>query len=577
MNSQPSGEATLSRSILQHGANTRGNLRTRPVRLQLAFQGGGARLAVLLAAAEAIQTLEAQGMIRVTRIAGTSAGAMVGAFLAANLPISGVRLALSSSAGEELLREFPVPKGSLSKLRVLARLVRGKPIWSDDPLRKWLSLIFESLGRPNGNVSRELIVVSASLADGAAIKHRFTPSIGSDASDLSGRVSLIDALLESAGLPFCFRTWKSARYFDGGICENLPVDALSSGEREFGRVIAFSFDHVWPGVPDSIVKFAMSLLDLAITHSVEMAKLRIGAGSVCQLESAGIGTFDFEKARAFLAEESLFRAAAERVESWVEKFATAVRWNETAELSRDVWTQSENDELRKMMRQVGRIYRRHHAMNLIRYRRVKLWVTLSSLAEKYEPLWGRPDEVYYELHFEAADAPVYAHRLLLSSRIEEPFDGRYSVRLQQENGESIAVELLPSFSEESDSWRELIAWFHEPVLPGSGVSCLTMVDHGKELMADLREADGGCDFLGVQCPRALGSVGSLQIGVHAPASIGELTVGSSVGGIQMRSGEAREAFGPPPLGFSTFGWMIEELPAEFAAQPILAYFSRVNS
>ena len=70
-------------------------------------------------------------------------------------------------------------------------------------------------------------------------------------------------------------------------------------------------------------------------------------------------------------------------------------------------------------------------------------------------------------------------------------------------------------------------------------------------------------------------MGSIQIGVHAPAASGELTVGSSVGGIQMRSGEAQEAFGPPtPHGFSTFGWMIEELP--LAAQPIIG-FSRVNS
>ena len=141
--------------------------------------------------------------------------------------------------------------------------------------------------------------------------------------------------------------------------------------------------------------------------------------------------------------------------------------------------------------------------------------------------------------------------------------------------ETVPVELLPSFSPESDKWRELIAYFHEPALPGSGISCLTMVDHGKELMADLREPEG-CDFLGVECPRALESVGLIQLGVHAPASIGELIAGSSLGGIQMRSGEAREAFGPPPLGYSTFGWMIEELPAALASEPILAYFSRIK-
>jgi NTE family protein len=539
----------------------------------LAFQGGGARLAVLLATAEAIQQLEVEGIIRVTRIAGTSAGAIVGAFLAADLPICQIRQAIVSKDGEELLNSFPAPHGRVKKLHLLSRLVRGKPIWSDKPLREWLSGMFRQLGNPQARVVRELIIVSASLADGAAIKHQFHPQPETEMGVPPPRVTLVDALLESAGLPFCFRTWKSAKYFDGGICENLPVDVLSEGEREYGRAIAFSFDQVWTGVPDSMIRFSLSLLDLAITHSVEMAKLRIGPGSVCQLDSCGIGTFDFQKARQFLASDRTFNESVGRIRSWLEKLAVVVRSNETAELSEDVWSQGESEELRKMMRQIGRIYRRHHAPNLIHYRRVKLWVALSSLAERHEPLWGRPDEVYYELHFEPADGPVYAHRLLLSSRLGEPFDGRYSVRLQLENGEAIPVELLPSFPEESDKVRELIAWFHEPVWPGSGISCLTMVDHGQELMADLRDPSG-CDFLGVECPRALESVGVLQLGVHVPASIGELVVGSSLGGIQMRSGEVREAFGPPPVGFNTFGWMIEDLPSACVAEPILAYFSR---
>ena len=42
----------------------------------------------------------------------------------------------------------------------------------------------------------------------------------------------------------------------------------------------------------------------------------------------------------------------------------------------------------------------------------------------------------------------------------------------------------------------------------------------------------------------------------------------------LRSGEVREAFGPPPVGFNTFGWMIEDLPAAFAKEPVIAYFSR---
>jgi predicted acylesterase/phospholipase RssA len=130
-----------------------------------------------------------------------------------------------------LLQQFPAPKGRLAKLRVLRRIVLGQPIWSDDPLRLWLRNLFQELGARPCQLSRELIVVAASLADGRAIHHRFGPIQDQTQAGTGVGLSLVDALLESAGLPFCFRTWKSARYFDGGLCENLPVYAVSDGQR----------------------------------------------------------------------------------------------------------------------------------------------------------------------------------------------------------------------------------------------------------------------------------------------------------------------------------------------------------
>jgi hypothetical protein len=44
----------------------------------------------------------------------------------------------------------------------------------------------------------------------------------------------------------------------------------------------------------------------------------------------------------------------------------------------------------------------------------------------------------------------------------------------------------------------------------------------------------------------------------------------------MRSGEAREAFGPPPVGFTSFGWIVNDLPAAVADTPIVTCFSRTK-
>ncbi len=203
--------------------------------IQISFQGGGARLVLLLAAAEAVRELEKEGVIRVTRIAGTSAGAIVGAFLAGELDLNGIRVSLSTKEGQELLRKFKVPKYWFTKLWAGLRLGMGRQMWKDATLRNWIRKQFEPLvGRdvwPTfAQLKKKLIVVSTSLDSGTADKR-------TDGD-------LTSALIDSAGLPFCFKTWGSGGntvHVDGGLCENLPVEDLIAKSETDGRVVAFSF------------------------------------------------------------------------------------------------------------------------------------------------------------------------------------------------------------------------------------------------------------------------------------------------------------------------------------------------
>ena len=74
--------------------------------IQLAIQGGGAKITYLLAALESVQALERGGLLRVTRIAGTSAGAIAGALYAAGVDMRRARDAFESDR-HQLLRAFP--------------------------------------------------------------------------------------------------------------------------------------------------------------------------------------------------------------------------------------------------------------------------------------------------------------------------------------------------------------------------------------------------------------------------------------------------------------------------------------
>ena len=80
-----------------------------PRSIQLAIQGGGAKICHLLAAMEAIQELERLDELKVTRIAGTSAGAIVACMYAAKIDFAGFRTTLQSGLGQELLDLFHPP------------------------------------------------------------------------------------------------------------------------------------------------------------------------------------------------------------------------------------------------------------------------------------------------------------------------------------------------------------------------------------------------------------------------------------------------------------------------------------
>src|SRR5437879_13740961 len=70
--------------------------------VQLAIQGGGAKICCLLAAMDAVQALQKDKVLKVTKVAGTSAGAIVGSLFAANVSIEGFRKGLVAGLDEQL-------------------------------------------------------------------------------------------------------------------------------------------------------------------------------------------------------------------------------------------------------------------------------------------------------------------------------------------------------------------------------------------------------------------------------------------------------------------------------------------
>jgi predicted acylesterase/phospholipase RssA len=523
------------------------------MKLQIAFQGGGARLAVLLAAAEAVQELEHRKIIEVTRVAGTSAGAIVAALFAARCNIADIRVKLAGPEGQRLLTSFP-PIGTVKSLY---KAWRGDPLWDDAPLARWLTEQFAAA--PNSprfikDLPTCLLVMSTDLESAHGSMH-------------SAEEDLVTALLTSAGLPFCFRTWKSSGQtvkVDGGLCENLPVNDLIAAEQTDGRVVAFSFHDARPGRPKNLFRFGMSLFDAAISHSVQSARNRLGAGAVCVLKPKNpIFTFSFPQAREFLASED-YSTVKQSVVRWFERLRVRsdVATPAQGHFTQDVWCKPKTDDIHRQMERVGKVYRQQHLGEKFHYRSVKLLATANCLAPFTHPGAGKPDEVFYELGFQVAATPLFAHRLTLSSTQGNDFFGNYAVELFDSAGNPLPFELLASIAPESGKDRELIAYFLPPLSPQSGPYRLSMRDQGEDLLKGLTTAQHE-DGFGIGLSRACGPIDSIQFGLHVPIdfSVMELrrTNLAGVKPVPLSNGELLAAFGPTPLGYRTYGWGLKNL------------------
>jgi NTE family protein len=110
-----------------------------PIPIQLALQGGGAKLCALMAAMHAVQELEEEKVLKVTRLAGTSAGSIVASLFAAGHNFAMLRTRVRDNR-ERLRRVVPLHSSRiLSTVKILA----GRPVWSMKPLKLILNDLFK--------------------------------------------------------------------------------------------------------------------------------------------------------------------------------------------------------------------------------------------------------------------------------------------------------------------------------------------------------------------------------------------------------------------------------------------------
>jgi len=255
----------------------------KPFKVQLAIQGGGAKICALLAAAEAIQQLEEEGKIQVTRLAGTSAGALTACLLATGKPIQKIKQRLIDRGEQDLKKLFP----EMRTWRKYWRILTGEPLYNISSLRELLTEYFGNEFVTFENLKLPVFVVAADIVSG-------DKKVYKSADD-----KIIEALINSCALPYVFRAPRNingSAIVDGGICENLPSDELAGDVKRYGEIIGIALEPTAASVPPwNVIDFSKALLNTAINNSVSRARLSLAEGKVFTIPT-DVDTFDWKKA-----------------------------------------------------------------------------------------------------------------------------------------------------------------------------------------------------------------------------------------------------------------------------------------
>lgn len=279
----------------------------QPTKIQVVFQGGGAKFAQLLAIAETLQDMEQSGQIEITRLAGTSAGSLVAGLLACGIDVKDLRGRLGAqNYAKTALEGIIKPLGETqhyngavtSKIKWLINILRrsilivkkGKAFliyrrfhrhesFGDiSKLRKFLLELFQPESRTDSSGNwvgqgKPIFIVCTDLQQ---LKPRSYHHIPEDHSAIA---NMVDSIVHSCALPGYFRTVKDLAdnpYVDGGIVNNFPASYLTEGDGKvlFGNVLGISFQSQAAKVfreQDEIThwNYLRNVVDAAMAYSVK--------------------------------------------------------------------------------------------------------------------------------------------------------------------------------------------------------------------------------------------------------------------------------------------------------------------
>jgi predicted acylesterase/phospholipase RssA len=336
-------------------------------RIQVAFQGGGARVMHLLAAVETLQSFEKQRFMEITRVAGTSAGSIAATVLSADVDAAAFAKSLigrlettlqtlrnSDPIRLDILENFDPPKLGWVPSRIvnfvwrhakpqakeiletkypdLIRILGGQALYRSAVLREELRHLIHDCRRNSTNPECKGLVVLTSNLRGARAQSFFFDRFAERNED-----AIYEAVIHSCAIPFVFRTphdLDTTALVDGGLCENLPCDVLNEDEstsgkpeqiiEKYGQIMAIGFKQEKGfEIRKDIQSYLMSLFDTAINNSMLRAKARLKPDAISEIQPS-LGTLDFAQMISHGPGSDSYQRIKYETRDWLERYLHGV-------------------------------------------------------------------------------------------------------------------------------------------------------------------------------------------------------------------------------------------------------------
>lgn len=451
------------------------------IKVKVVFQGGGAKLVTLMAAASVLQDLELAREIKIERVVGVSAGAIAACMLASRHPLENYRLRAKDAGGKVMDQIENFPK----TLSLFLKTYSGRPLLPEKALRDFCRNVF-SVNVPNkskpetieqleriGQLPIAISIVTASVRHTEKIVYH---------SDRDDQKRIEDALCDSCAIPFVFRTFKDHNFIvDGGVCGNLP-DCEVLGEKDDAFVLGFGFGAEQSEVPSDAFEYAKVLVATAMTSAVHdsMERIRRGMGEVCELPQ-DFGTFDFKAALEQGLSQENYQKVRDKIRPQI--------LNALHKFRERVQTTEDETILRKKFLAV---YKQQISRFPYIAERSAMLVTANSSRSADDPLRNEDDDVMHIVDYRPKNAEMTCLRVGLARASPPPLSGESDYQVETKDGKLIpAIQVLASdeYKVGRDKLQSFYALFflEQPV---STTVRITLRTTQKNAMSNLGEKSG---------------------------------------------------------------------------------------